>query len=106
MILRATAFSKKATCPSSDTLLTYRTSSLAMEQTVWVEAHLDECDFCGAEFQLLAEHAPTDEEECAFVDIPSNLRCLAQSLLTANWLHIESLGETAFEKERLTLTDA
>jgi hypothetical protein len=77
-----------------------------MEQTVWVEAHLDECDFCGAEFQLLAEHASTDEEECAFVDIPSSLRCLAQSLLTAGWLHIESLGETTFEKERLTLTDA
>jgi hypothetical protein len=107
MILRATAFCKKATCPSSETLLTYRTSSLAVEQTLRVEAHLDECDFCGAEFQLLAEHVPTDEEEeCAFVDIPSNLRCLAQSLLTANWLHIESLGETAFEKERLTLTDA
>jgi hypothetical protein len=77
-----------------------------MEQTLWVEAHLDECDFCGAEFQMLAEHASRVEEECAFVDIPSNLRCLAQSLLTADWLHLESLGETAFEKERLTLTDA
>jgi hypothetical protein len=77
-----------------------------MEQTIWVEAHMDECDFCGAEFQLLAEHAPTEEEECAFVDIPSNLLCLAQSLLTADWLHIETLGETVFEKERLTLTDA
>jgi hypothetical protein len=107
MILRATAFCKKATCPSSETLLTYKTSSLAVEQIIWVEAHLDECDFCGAEFQLLAEYAFTDkEEECALVDIPSNLRCLAQSLLTADWLHLESLGEIAFEKERLTLTDA
>lgn len=106
MILRATAFCKKATCPSSETLLTYRTSGLALEQTVWLEEHLDECDFCGAEFQLLAEHVPMEEEECAFVDIPSNLRCLAQSLLAADWLHIEALGETAFEKERLTLTDA
>jgi hypothetical protein len=106
MILRANAFCKKATCPSSESLLAHRTSSLAVEQRVWVEAHLDECDFCSAEFQLLTEHAPTEEEECAFVDIPSNLRCLAQSLLTADWLHIESLGETVFEKERLTLTDA
>jgi hypothetical protein len=106
MILRANAFCKKTTCPSSEALLTYRTSSLAVEQAVWVESHLDECDFCGAEFQLLAEHAPTEEEECACVDIPSNLLCLAQSLLTADWLHIEALGETAFEKERLTLTDA
>jgi hypothetical protein len=76
-----------------------------MEQSLWVEAHLDECDFCGAEVQLLSEHVPL-EEEYAFVDMPSSLRHLAQSLLTADCLHIESFGETALEKERLTLTDA
>jgi hypothetical protein len=106
MILSAITFCKRATCPSSETLLTHRTHALAVEQTVWVEAHLDECDFCGAEFQLLTEHAPTEEEECEIVDMPLSLRRLAQSLLTADWLHIESLGETVFEKERLTLTDA
>jgi hypothetical protein len=72
-----------------------------------VEEHLDKCDFCGAELQLLKEHAPSaEEEECPFVDMPLNLRCLAKSLLTADWLSIESLAETAYEKERLTLTDA
>jgi hypothetical protein len=106
MILGAITFCKRATCPSSETLLTHKTHTLAAEQTVWVESHLDECDFCGAEFQLLTEHAPTEEEECEIVEMPSSLRCLAHSLLTADWLHIESLGETAFEKERLTLTDA
>ena len=73
---------------------------------VWVATHLDDCDFCGAELQLLTEHAPVEDEDCGFVEMPSNLRCLAQSLLTVDWLHIESLGETVFEKERLTLTDA
>jgi hypothetical protein len=73
---------------------------------LWITAHLDECDFCGAEFQLLAEHVSAEEEECTLVEMPANLRCLAQSLLTADCLHIESLNETAFEKERLTLTDA
>jgi hypothetical protein len=106
MLLSAIAFCKRATCPSSETLLEYRACGLAAKQMIRVAAHLDECDFCGAEFQLLTEHAPVEEEECPFVDMPSNLRCLAQSLLTANWLHIESLGGTAFEKERLTLTDA
>ena len=109
MILSATTFCKRATCPSAETLLTYRRDALAMEQTVWVEAHLDECDFCGAEYQLLAAHPYTEEAEeeaCALVKMPTSLRCLAQSLLTADWVHIESLGETAFEKERLTLTDA
>ena len=105
MILSATAFCKRATCPSSETLLAYSTEALA-EQMIWVTQHLDQCDFCHAEFQLLRKHAPQAEEECPLVEIPSNLRCLAQSLLTADWLHLESLNETAFEKERLTLTDA
>ena len=105
MILSAIAFRKRATCPSSQTLLAYRTSALA-ERMLWITAHLDECDFCGAEFQLLAEHVPAEEEECRLVEMPASLRCLAQSLLTADWLHIESLSATVFEKERLTLTDA
>lgn len=107
MILSVNAFSKRATCPSSETLLAYRTCDLGIERIVWVSEHLDECDFCGAELQLLTEHASTaQEEECPIVEMPSSLRCLAQSLLTADWLGIESLAETACEKERLTLTDA
>ena len=106
MILGVITFCKRATCPSSETLLAYTTRELATEQSVLIEEHLDACDFCGAEFQLLTHHAPLAEEDCAPVDIPSNLRCLAQSLLIPDWLHIESLAEKAYEKERLTLTDA
>ena len=73
---------------------------------VWVESHLDDCDFCGAEIQLLTEHVPLEIEICTPVEIPTNLRYLAQSLLTADWLHLEVMAETALEKERLTLTDA
>ena len=76
------------------------------EQMLRVASHLDECDFCGAEFQLLSDHAAFEEAAYVPVEIPSSLRCLAQSLLTADWLHIESLAGTAYEKERLTLTDA
>jgi hypothetical protein len=76
------------------------------EQMVWVASHLDECDFCGAEFQLLIEHAPAEEEECALADMPLNLRWLAKSLLSPNLLSLEFLAGTVHEKERLTLTDA
>lgn len=106
MILNAIAFCKRATCPSSETLLSYRTCGLAAERMIWVASHLDECDFCGAELQLLTEHAPAVEEECALSVMPPHLRWLAESLLSASLLSLESLGETVYEKERLTLTDA
>jgi hypothetical protein len=107
MILSAITFCKRASCPSSETLLAYRTCGLAAELMVGVASHLDECDFCGAEFQLLAEHAPPEQEEFAAADMPRNLRWLAESLLGAHPLRLESLAEIAgYEKERLTLTDA
>ena len=107
MILSAIAFCKRATCPSAETLLAYGVCSLEAERTVLVAAHLDKCDFCAAELQLLAHHAPLAEEwESPIAEMPLNLRCLAQSILTSDWLSIESLSEPACEKERLTLTDA
>lgn len=106
MILRTNMYCKSASCPSSENVLAYVTCGLATDQRNLVAVHLDECDFCGAEFQLLSEHVPFEERECPLVEMPSNLRFLAQSLLTGDWLNIESMAETAFEKERLTLTDA
>jgi hypothetical protein len=107
MILNEIAFCKRATCPSSETLLSYRTCGLAAERMIWVVSHLDECDFCGAELQLLSEHAPAEEvEECELSEMPPHLRWLAESLLSANLLKLESLAGTVYEKERLTLTDA
>ena len=106
MILSAITFCKRATCPSSEVLLSYRTCGLAAERMVWVASHLDECDFCGAELQLLTEHAPAPAEECALADMPPHLRWLAESLLSASLLNLESLAGCVYEKERLTLTDA
>lgn len=106
MILSAITFCKRATCPSSETLLAYRICDMAAERMVWVATHLDECDFCGAELQLLTEHVPAEEEECAFSDMPLNLRWLAKSLLSTDLLGLEILAGTVYEKERLTLTDA
>ena len=106
MILNAITFCKSATCPSSETLLSYRTCKLKAERMVWVASHLDECDFCGAELQLLSEHTPAEITECAIADMPPHLHRLAESLLSANLLNLETLAGTVYEKERLTLTDA
>ena len=73
---------------------------------VSVASHLDECDFCGAELQLLTDHPPADVETCGLAVMPPHLRWLAESLLGASVLNLESFARTVFEKERLTLTDA
>lgn len=104
--LRIVKFSKQAACPSSETLVSYQTCALATEQRIRVASHLCECDFCGAEAQLLKAHPPLEIEPCDTADMPSNLRWLAQSLLSTNSINIETLAETSCEKERLTLTDA
>jgi hypothetical protein len=106
MILSAIAFCKRASCPSSETLLMYRTCELGAERMVRVASHLDECDFCGAELQLLTDHTPPEQDECVVTAMPANLRWLAEILLGAVPLDLESFAEPAFEKERLTLTDA
>jgi hypothetical protein len=98
-------FCKQATCPSSETLLSYQRVRLAADERAWVASHLATCDFCGAEFQLLAKHA-ADGEEYSLAEIPLNLRRLAEALLGKGQLKIKDFAETAYEKERLTLTDA
>lgn len=104
--LRVIKFCKRAACPSSETLVSYQECALATEQRILVATHLCECDFCGAEAQLLKAHRPVEATDCIITDMPSNLRWLAQSLLSTNLNDLESLAEISCEKERLTLTDA
>ena len=98
-------FCKQATCPSSEALLAYREAGEGVEQSEWIESHLSACDFCGAEFQLLAQHAPAERESDALTTMPPDLRRLAESLLTGAMLE-KMFGDAAYEKEGLTLTDA
>lgn len=84
----------------------YRAHTLAAGRMVSVASHLGECDFCGAELHLLTDHAPGEQEEFVAAAMPANLRWLAEKLLGAVPLNLESLAEPAYEKERLTLTDA
>jgi hypothetical protein len=74
------AFRKRVSCPSSQTLLAFRQSHLGYEDDARIETHLVNCDFCNAELQLLAFHL-SDSEEYAFVEMPTALRRLAESLL-------------------------
>ena len=72
-------FCKRISCPSSQTLLAFRRSRLGCGEKTYVEGHLDSCDFCSAELQLLKRHR-YEAEESKVVEIPSNVRRLAESL--------------------------
>ncbi len=73
-------FRKGISCPSSQSLLGFSRSRLSYEQDAHIETHLATCDFCNAELQLLTLHRG-DAEEYAFVEMPAQLRHLAESLL-------------------------
>jgi hypothetical protein len=101
-----TVFSKQATCPSAETLVSYNTLNLSYDAAASVSEHLSSCEFCGAELKLLSEHAPA-EEEYRVVEFPAHLRALAEAVLGRVELsRIASLPEISYERERLTLTDA
>ncbi len=76
----ATLFHKKVGCPSSQSLLEYAQSRLASERARRIETHLADCDFCNAELQLLTRYQNT-RDECAFPEMPSHIRQLAERLL-------------------------
>ena len=73
-------FCKTALCPTSQALLAYHRLDLATKDHVSIETHLTSCDFCGAELQLLNCHR-SDAEEYSFVEMPSQLRRLAEDFL-------------------------
>lgn len=75
-----TIFGKRPTCPSSETLLAFLGYRLKCDESERIEVHLVACDFCSAEMQLLSRHR-TDDEEYAFVEMPAQLRRLAEDLL-------------------------
>ncbi len=101
-----TSFCKQASCPSAETLLSYRTNDLVGAHEARVARHLAGCDFCCAEIQLLAECPRVDECESEVAEIPLALLRLAKEILSGSLLTAETFTGSIYEKERLTLTDA
>jgi len=89
-----TAFRKRVSCPSSETLLAFRRSHLSYEDSARIDSHLAICDFCNAELQLLTLHR-SDIEEYAFAEMPTPLRRLAEGLLRTS---VPFEGFTKFRK--------
>jgi len=102
-------FCKLKSCPSAETLLLHEKNALALEKRWSVRVHLNVCDFCAAEFQLLVRHAPTTTNCLAIEPLTvaaPHLRRLAEDMLGEPDRAIASLVESFYEKDPMTLTDA
>jgi hypothetical protein len=84
-------FCKTARCPASQALLAYHRLDLASNHLP-IKTHLTSCDFCGAELQLLSRYC-SDAEEYSFVEMPAQLRRLAEDLLKNSAATIRGLTE-------------
>lgn len=93
--LAGSEFEKGRQCPSSEVLLSYRQPDLTRGQTSQVASHLDRCEFCSAELQLLSKY-PSTRESHESPPMPENLRALAEALLTRNRFAAEPFLEKMF----------
>jgi hypothetical protein len=73
-------FHKSAICPRSEDLLAFGGSGVNLARRAMIESHLDHCDFCRAELQLLRYYRP-QPELTPTVRIPVGLKRLAECLL-------------------------
>ena len=104
-------FRKLKTCPSAEMLLLYNTAGLATERQQRVAVHLSACDFCAAERQLLSRHWTRSlcggvASAVKTMEMPLNLRRLAEDLMDESPLNRARFIETIYEIDPLTLTDA
>lgn len=100
-------FRKLRTCPQTETLLTFCRGAWAAARGGRVAEHVESCDFCGAEVQMLSRHAPTaDALPLDARALPEHLRRLAEDVLSEPSYNRSRFAESLLEIERMTLTDA
>jgi hypothetical protein len=88
-------------------LILFGETGLARETEQSVARHLEACDFCGAELQMLSAHWRRDLPALRLpAEMSNNLRRLADDLMAEPSLDRARLAETLCEIDRLTLTDA
>lgn len=95
----ANLFCKTVKCPTSQALLDYYSSFMSPGDQACVGRHLESCDFCSAELQLLARHR-SEDEEYSFAEMPPQVRRLAEDLLKCSRAPFHGLAEIA-ENTRL-----
>ena len=96
-------FRKLRTCPQTETLLTFCRGARTAGRAGRVAEHVESCDFCGAEVQMLSRHAPPAVALPPDAHaLPTHLRRLAEDLLAEPSYNRARFAESLLEVERLT----
>ena len=96
-------FRKLRTCPQTDTLLTFCRSAHAAARRGRVAEHVESCDFCGAEVQMLSRHAQAAGTLTLPAHaLPAHLRRLAEDVLAEPCYNRARFAEALLEVERLS----
>ncbi len=82
-------FCKRLSCPPSETLLAYRSGHTSQTKRERILSHLADCEFCGAELQLL-DRCPPEVEERQVCQIPAHLRILYEESTRAPLIDLGS----------------
>lgn len=94
-------YRKLRTCPRTETLLSF--SAGGRRGGGRIAEHVESCDFCGAEVQLLSRHAPpAGALPFAALAMPASLRRLAEDVLAEPSYNRTRFAESLKEIERLT----
>jgi hypothetical protein len=94
-------FRKLRTCPHTETLVDF---SAGVGGAGRIAEHVESCEFCGAEVQLLSRHAPPAAALpfAAPLAMPAPLRRLAHDILVEPSYNRARFAESLMEIERLT----
>lgn len=82
--LKANAFCKQLTCPSSDSLLAFLNGEVSRTFNNQAISHLVSCDFCASEVEFYVHCPQPDDQDYTEAEIPSSIFDLATALLN-NW---------------------
>lgn len=97
-------FRKSTQCPSSQELLAYQNGELAPRDSIDVQRHIIDCEFCESEIEMYANCPQVTDEDChtAVGEIPHALYELAEALLEKKYTDNSLLNKLLNENEEVS----
>ena len=98
-------FQKSADCPASQQVLAYQRGELLPRDSIDVQRHVIECEFCESEVEMYSNYPPTTDDGAAALvaaEIPPALYELAEALLEKKYADFSLLNRLWNENEKVS----